>query len=266
MPVDEALDDAAVVLDREREHVRRKRAAYESFRDAVRSVPPSPADLAPTARADGGTAALPGTTATPSPASDGDGCGRVREAFADTVAACADDLDPGAPARALRVELGDEVGVALGTDAPGQFTPELKAAVLSETAQRRSELVATERALDREAESLSSARETLGGVHDRIRSLDETPLSPLGFDALRDRLEALADLRARGERVAEARQTVLAGTTSETATVDVHHRQMVEYLYAGLAATYPVLAAVAATATTLEDCERTVRAHLARRA
>jgi len=266
VPVDHDLDDAVAVLERERGHVRRKREAYDSFREAVRGVAPSTGDVSPTARTDGGAATLAGPAASPSGEPGSDGCERVREAFADTVAASAADLDPAAPVRALRVELGEEVGVALATDAPGQFTPALKAAVLGETANRRSELVATGRALDREADSLSSARDRLDDVRDRMRALDDTPLSGLGFDALRERLDALAALRARCERVADDRQTVLAGTTSETATVDVHHRRMVEYLYDGAPATFPVLAAVGATVGTLAECERVVRAHLTRRA
>lgn len=266
MLVDHDLDDAVAVLEHEREHVHRKRDAYESFRDAVRSVSPSAGGATSSAKPDGGVATLQSSTAPPGPGPGVDGCERVREAFADTVAACAADLDPGSPGRALRVELGEEVGVALDTDAPGQFTPELKAAVLGETAHRRSELVATERALDREAESLETARAELDDVVDRVRALDETPLSALGFDDLRERHRALEALADRCDRIVANRQTVLAGTTSETATVEVHHRRMVGYLCDGLDASYPVLSAVAAVLAALTDCQRTVRAHLVRRA
>lgn len=190
----------------------------------------------------------------------------VREAFVDLVVPVVPDhVEDGSPATVLQDELGPEVAGALAGGGP--LTPPLRAAIQESVAERRRELDATAVVLDREREQLAGARETVTTAVEWLRAADETPLSALVFDALRERHERLAHFRGHCDSLASERQAFLRGTTGRDGC-RVTHEPFFEYLYGETdspSAEYPVLAALAELATVCTDCQRPVRRHLTSR-
>lgn len=243
-----------------REAAADKRAAFDAFLDRVEELPPESASSSTGMAATAGT--LPGGAS-----STGDRCRTVRTAFAETVRphAVADDKGSEALLETIRSELSEPVAVALAPTTEASFTPELKRRVVSVAATRRTEAVALRVALDREADQLERAGESVDDVTAWIADADETSLTELGFEALRDRHGTLADHRARCERLAEERQAFLRGRTNETAEVGVDHRRLVPQVYEALPVDHPVLATVSRLDAVCADCQRAVRKHLVRR-
>jgi hypothetical protein len=218
--VETHVDDARRRVASERERTDEKRTAFERFDEAVRTVDPEtpggsggpggggsgggPSASGRLPGASGGDAAAGGGSASPS----GEGCRAVRRAFAEHVEPYGGDAreSPETVHEAIATEFSREVAVSLASaDGGGWLTPQLKRAIVSETARRRSELTATARALDRERESLAAAGETVTAVVDWLVDNDPTPLSTLGFEALADRHERLAALRDRLDDAAARR-------------------------------------------------------------
>ncbi|CQR50999.1 hypothetical protein BN996_02485 [Haloferax massiliensis] len=270
---DVAGDEAAGVRDalgrveREREQVLAKRRAVERFERRVRKL------AAQSARppADTARATACGTTSTPTPtrrnADAGAGRRRVRELFAETIRAhSVADGDESEPLSVtIREEFGPEVAAALDSDTGGRFTPAVKEAVVSAATDRKRGLDGMRRALDGEERSLRAALAVLDECEDWLTRADETPLSALGFDALRRRHETLADHREACDRLVRERQRRLDGATHQTAAVEVDHRHLAAYLYEDRATDYPVLTAAVRTSGVCADCQRAVRDHLVRR-
>jgi len=190
----------------------------------------------------------------------------VREAFVDLVVPVVPDhVEDGSPATVLRDELGPEVAGALAGEGP--LTPPLRTAIRESVAERRRELDATAVVLDREREQLAGARETVTTAVEWLRAADETPLSALGFDALRERHERLARHRERCDALARERQSFLRGTTGRDGC-RVTHEPFFEYLYGETdspGSDHPVLAVLAEFAAVCADCQRAVRHHLTSR-
>jgi hypothetical protein len=263
MAVDTYIEQASARVRTEREAIEELVDAYGTFIRRVRELQPdgTPASMAGTTTA-GGAIHVSGEASGP------ERCRRVRTAFAETVRphSVADIDEPEPVLETIREEFTDAVAVALAPTTDTAFTPELKGMVLSEARSRRSEAAALQRALGREATELDDVAEAVEDVVTWIVEADETPLSDLGFDALKQRHETLADHRDRCESLARDRQEFLRGTTTDGLETRVSHRSLVAYLYSDFPVDHPVLATVTTLDETCRDCQRAVRTHLVRRA
>ena len=266
------IDAARERVDIERSAAEAKRGGMASFADRVADV----SAVSPPADAPGvaGTGGLARRTR-----ASGGGCEAIRAAFAETVHphAVADgdsdaDADGGTPAGSepvtatMRREFTDSIAVALAPASSVPLSPGLKQGVLTAAEHRRNELAVLCRALDREAESLAAAADTVASVSSWIATADEEPLTDLGFDALKRRHEALATHRERCDAAVADRQSILASTTAVDADAGLRHRDLVGSVYEGLAVDHPALATLARLDDVCRTCQRSVRAHLVRRA
>ncbi|WP_435184657.1 DUF7260 family protein [Halobellus sp. EA9] len=158
------------------------------------------------------------------------------------------------------------VAVALAPTTEASFTPELKQMVLAEAQSRRAEATALQNALEREETHLGEASDAVHDIIAWIVNANETPLTDLGFDALQQRHETLVSHRASCEDVARDRQEFLKEATNNGVDAGVRHRSLIPYQYQDFPVDHPVLATVATLDETCEECQRTVRDHLGRRA
>ncbi|WP_248897134.1 DUF7260 family protein [Haloplanus halobius] len=261
MAVETHVDQARSRVNAERAAVVAKRDAFETFRDRVAGIAPEP-----TPSLSSGISTTAG--AVHGESSTDDRCRTVRTAFAETVRPhSVDDAADAEPLLAtIRAEFTDSIAVALAPTTAPPFSAELKRAIVAETTARQAEIETLDRALERERAQLDDAGTVLWTVTDWIADANETPLSALGFDTLRKRHETLAAHRDRCADLTEQRQAFLRETTTGDAGAEIHHRDLVPYLYGESPVDYPVLT----TATRLDDvcaaCQRTVRDHLVRRA
>jgi hypothetical protein len=237
----------------EREQVRDRRDGLARFRERVAAVEPA-TRREPTARAVAG-----GVTAT---GGGHDTAETVRRAFAETVAP---HTDHDGPLRAVGAELGEQVALALAPTTDLAVTESVRRRLLTAAEGRREEMAATAAALDREVSELAAHGERVDGVVEWLVAADETPLTALEFDALRERHEQLGAHVDTLDAVAEQRQAFLAGTTSADGTVGVDHRSLVASLYEDFPSTYPVLSTVTRLAECCRDARLVVRDHLVRR-
>lgn len=263
MSVETYVDGARTRVDAEREALDAKRAAFERFGRRVRSISADPSPARPTAVATVSGPAQRG-------AATGDARRRdVRQAFDETVRPHSlEDVDDESEPLLVTVgsELSEPIALALAPTTDASFTSKLKRSILGETAARRSEIVALDAALAREADHLSDAAAVVDDVTGWIADADETPLRALGFDALAERHETLEDLRTRCGELARRRQAFLDETTNNGAEAGVSHRQLPPYLYRDFPVDHPVLATAATLDETCRACRRAVRSHLVRRA
>ncbi|WP_135828203.1 DUF7260 family protein [Halorussus halobius] len=267
MAVTTRVHDAIDRVDAEQEHVADELSAFDRFEAGVRDLDPvSPVASAASSRTAGDaglvTGAFQHSVAGP------DRLDRVRDLFAETVRPYSlADVGGSEPlVETIGTELGEEIATAVAPATRGRFTADLKRAILSSVEQRRAELRAMDRALAREAESLDAALDAFESMADWLVEADETPLSALGFEALRERHGVLDDYRARCEAVARERQEVLHATTSYEGAAGLVHRSLAGYLYEDLPTTYPVLSTAVRFDAVCEACQRAVRDHLTRRA
>jgi hypothetical protein len=262
MTVETYVDRARTRIADEQTAVAEKRSAFGAFLDRVADVP--------TTSDPSGAVATAGTAAGRLSRTEADerGCRRVRQAFETTVRPHSTaDVGDGEPLlESVRAELSASVALALAPTTDTPFSPGLKRAVVSEATARRDELAATGRALEREASHLDRAGEPIETVVTWLARADETPLTALGFDALRCRHETLAGHRERLRAVADRRQAFLQGATNQGVEVGIEHRRLVEYLYQGFPVEYPVLSTAVRLQSTCSACQRAVRTHLVRRA
>jgi len=245
---------ARTVVERERSSVAEKREALGAFAGRIESVETVAANRQP----------RQAVTGTVGPTSDAgtDRCGTVRTAFEETVGAAVDDRSG---LEGIREELGEELALALAPTTPAVLTPGVRDRLRSRIHARRAELSVTAVALDREAESLASAGETVDGVTTWLVDTDETPLGEVAFGGLRGRHDRLEAHRRACERVARQRQSHLDGTTSHDGSVGLDHRALAASLYDGFPVEFPALATVARLVGLLEEAKRAVRDHLVRR-
>lgn len=256
--------DALEVAREKRRRVRAKRSAFGEFERALGEVPArSPGCGSGGTGSDGDVPAAMSVRMRGETAGSADRCRQVREAFAATIEPRLDD-PPDSLSAAIEAELGTEVALALDPRTDAGFSPGMKGALLTAVAERQVELSATERALGVEISSLRAAGEEIEAVTGWIADADETPLSKLGFEALRARHEALSAHRERCGDVARDRQAVLDGRSCED-ELALSHRGLVEGLYAAFPAEYPVLVTCVRLIGVCEECQRAVRAHLVRR-
>ncbi|ELZ28463.1 hypothetical protein C474_15184 [Halogeometricum pallidum JCM 14848] len=256
------VDRATARVREERTALEEKSAAYESFVRRVAAVPTEPAPSGPPRATTAAGTKFRAETA------GNDRCRAVREAFAETIRphSVADMDAPESLSTTIRSELTDSVADVLATTTEAAFTPEAKRAVVAEARTQRAGVAVTDRALDREAASLDDAADVVEEVTAWVAEAERTPLSELGFDALRSRHRTLAAHRERCEEAVADRQAFLRESTGRSAAVEVDHRTLARYLYQELPVRYPALSTVARLDGVCESCQRAVRAHLVRRA
>jgi hypothetical protein len=261
MVVETYLEHARARVRAEREAIDAKLDAYATFLRRVGKL------QARTPSSTGGVATA-GTTHLSPDTSGTDHCRTVRTAFAETIRPhSVADIDGSEPLlETMREEFTDAVAVALAPTTEASFTPDLKRMVLAGARSRRSEAAALHTALDREATELENAAATVDDAIDWLAAANETPLTALGFDALRRRHETLTDHRDRCRELARDRQTFLRQTTNQGVEAGIRHRSLMPYLYREFPVDHPVLATVATLEATCRSCQRAVRAHLVRRA
>jgi hypothetical protein len=248
-PVGRARRRVADELERTRE----KQRALDRFESDVRSITATPAGGQGTA-VDGFVATRADRTA---------GHRQVRRAFEEHVRPLSGDAleTPATVHEAIATEFSRDVAVALAT-VDGGLPSRLKQAVLDESARRRDEMALTERALDRERQSLDAACEHLDEIRAWLDDRADVRLATREFETLVAWHDRLDDHRETLDGVAERRQDHLDRTTAAELTVAVSHRTLVEYLYAERSATFPVLDACASLAAACTAAQRGIRTHL----
>lgn len=261
MTVTTLVTQAQKRVERERDAIADLQQGYSRFVSQVRDVSVQTGHPQP----------VPGATSGATPAVSSratDGCKQIRQLFADTIHPHSGvDLDhTESLMETIAEECGREVALLLAPTAGNQFTSDVKRAVLDATSQRQAEIEAFQRALDRETEALETAADDLAAVTDWLVETDETPLTELGFDGLQDRHETLEEHRERCDGVARRRQDLLDRTTASAGQAAVGHHSLVRYLYTDLPVTHPILVTAARLDDLCGSCQRTVRAHLTRRA
>lgn len=260
--VETHVERACARVDSELDALDAKREAFETFINRVADVSTEPV-----------AASAAGVTATGETRFHTDGgtdkpCQTVRTAFAETIGPHSVDDIPGDEhlLATIRNEFTDSIAVALAPTTGASFTEDLKQALLSEADSRRTEVAVLRQTLTREASSLADAKDGVEDVTSWIAQAEETPLTELGFDALRERHRRLASHRERCREIARERQEFLQGTTNRSVEVGIRHQSLPSYLYGEFPVEYPVLSTVARLDDACESCQRAVRDHLVRRA
>jgi len=246
----------------EQEAVGAKLEAFETFVDRVADVPTEP------------TPSLsPGITATAGAqfqtnASTDDQCHTVRTAFNETIRPhSVADMDSSESLLAtIQSEFTDSIAVALAPTTETPFSADLKRMIITEANARQTEIAVFRRALAREETHLEAAAESIDDIVRWITDADETPLTDLGFDPLKQRHETLTDHRDRCETLAQQRQAFLQKTTNKNVEAGIQHRDLVQYLYEDIPVEYPLLTTVVRLDAVCETCQRAIRQHLVRRA
>jgi len=263
MAVNTYIEQARTRARSEQDAIDEKRDAYETFIRRVRKLQP---ERTPSSMATLTTAG--GAIHRSADASGADGCRTVRTAFAETIRphSVADTDETESPLKTIREEFTGAIAVALASTTEASFTPELKQMVLAEAQSRESEAAALREALEREEAHLDEAGAAVDDIIAWIVDTNETPLTDLGFGALQQRHETLGSHRDRCEEVARDRQKFLQRTTNNGVDAGVRHRSLIPYLYRDFPVDHPVLATVATLDEACQECQRTVRDHLVRRA
>jgi len=263
MAVDTYIGQARTRVRSEQEAIDEKQDAYETFICRVRELQTEQTPSSIT-----GLTTAGGATHLSTDASSADSCRTVRTAFAETIQphSVADIDGSESLLETIREEFTGAIAVALAPTTETSFTPELKRMLLAEARCRRSEVTALQKTLEREETHLDDAAETVDDIIAWIVDTNETPLTNLAFDALQQRHETLDGHRDRCEDVGRDRQAFLRRTTNDGADAGVCHRNLMPYLYQDFPVDHPVLATVATLDETCQECQRTVRNHLVRRA
>jgi len=263
MAVDTYIQQAQSHIRAEQEIIDELLGAYEAFIGRIRDLQP---DQTPSSMA--GITTAGGATHFSADASGTDRCRTVRTAFAETIRPhSVADIDAAESLlETVREEFTDAIVVALAPTTDASFTPELKQMVLAEAQSRQSEVTALQKALEHEEAHLDDAGDAVDDIIAWIADANETPLIELGFDVLQQRHETLSDHRNRCEEVVHDRQEFLQGTTNNGVDAGVRHKSLMPYLYQDFPVDHPVLATVAKLDETCQECQRTMRNHLVRRA
>jgi hypothetical protein len=261
MPVPTHVDQARTRVQAEQDLVAEKIDAFDSFIGRVADLSPDPTPSS------AGMVATTGARFHADQVAD-DHCRTVRTAFAETVRphSVADVDGSESLLETMRETLTDTIALALTPATEASFTPELKQMVISKTRARQAEAAALHEALGREGMHLADVGATVDDITAWIVEADETPLTNLDFDALKRRHETLASHRDRCETLVHRRQQFLGETTNNGIDAGVRHERLIPNLYQDLPVNYPVLATVAKLDAICDECQRTVRDHMVRRA
>lgn len=265
MRIDTHIERAEARVETEVEHVSKERRAYEQFRSTVESL----STTAPGSHESGTvtTAGVVPASTLSQRAHGADQCREVRNAFEATVQPYSvADVDHEEPVlETIREELGDTIALVLAPETEHQLTPRIQAALRSKIDDKQRELDAMERGLERETDSLRSARVEVDSIIDWLTEANETSLHQRSFPELEQQHESLETHRRTCESLLSDRQAVLRSTTSQGGEVGLTHRSLVVYLYQDVSVSFPILSTVTQLYEALEECQRTVRAHLIRR-
>jgi len=222
------IDEARAAVAAERTCVTAERDAFEAFDRRVAELATVAASTTPPLLSD--------------PQRSGQSLERVRTAYEETVMSVPHyEAEYGdTVAESLAVEFGEDLAAALvgGT----ALTPDFRDAVRAAASAARREREEFLTVLDREDTSLARAAADFSEALSDLEALDDRPLSDRSFDDLRTLWESVRDVEARIEGIGMRRQETIRGYRKELPGVPT---DLVEYLYADLSATYPVLAAVA---------------------
>lgn len=259
------IDDARDRVAAEQEALDAKITAVETFVDRVEAITPD-STAATQATASQGIATAT-ATGLQTGGSQTEGCANVREAFAETIRPhSVADIEASEPLlETISAELTDSIAVGLAPTANTPLSPGLKRAVISEAESRQTEIEVMCQTLDSEANLLAEAAETVEEITAWIADADETPLSELDFEELRERHERLEGHRERCADLATDRQIFLRETTSEGVETGIRHEHIIPQLYEDFPVEYPVLSTASRLEGLCRDCQRAVRDHLTRR-
>lgn len=262
MAINTYIKQAHTRVQDEQEAVDELLEAYETFICRVRTLQPAQTQP-PTAGITTAGGAIQLSTNTPAT----DRCQTVRTVFAETIRPHSVASIDGTESllETIRAEFTGEIAVALAPTTDVSFSPELKRMLLAEAGARRSEAASLREALGREEAHLDEAATSVDAVITWIANSDETPLTDLGFEALKRRHETLSSHVDCCEEVAHNRQDFLQATTSSGGDTGVPHRNVMPYLYQDFSVDHPVLATAATLTETCQECQRAVRDHLTRR-
>ncbi|SEP02462.1 hypothetical protein SAMN04487948_11120 [Halogranum amylolyticum] len=199
--------------------------------------------------------------------SGSEGCQTVRTAFAETLRPHSiADVDKSEPLlETIRIELSDEIALALAPTTETTFSSTLQQAILTKASQRLTEAEAMQQTLDQEASFLEQATETVDTVSAWLASAGETHIAMLSFPTLQNRHESLESYRTRCDELVRSRQSFLQDTTCQHSVATRQHDTFVSYLYEDLNVTYPVLATIARLDAICRAYQWAVRTHLTRR-
>lgn len=263
MVVDTYIEQARTRARSEQEAIAEMRDAYKAF---IRRVQKQQPEQTPSSAA--GLTTAGGVTHLSADGSCTDGCRSVRRAFVETIRphSVADIDQTESLLETIREEFTDAIAVALAPTTEALFTPNLKQMVLAEAQSRRAEATALRKALEREEAHLDDASDAVDDMVAWIVDANETPLTDLSFDTLQQRHETLASHRDYCKEVARDRQEFLQKTTNNGVDAGVRHKSLMPYLYQDFSVDHPVLATVTTLDETCQECQRTVRDHLVRRA
>lgn len=245
----------------EQEHFSDKIDAFGRFYSEVKEISPASGTTTRVARRITGGGGMVSMTTS----SSGSACDEVLKAFARTIRPYSiKDIDGDESLMTtVSEELGRDIAVSLSSETDMNFTKEVKRAVLSETAGRRSELHAMKDALDREKMSLSSSAEVIEDLQGVLSETEEGLLSD-GFTELRSKYETLSEYTESCERAIEERQDTLHRTTNQGAAAGVRHRDLVEYLYEEFPTEYPALSTLTRLNEVCTERKREVSTHMSR--
>ncbi len=265
------IGDAREALRVERRRTVDEREAFGAFRgrlDAIPTATASPSGSPETA----GSAGFAGPAGGSGPGVDagvrgsaapsGSGLAAVRDAYAETVMSVPhyeaeyDDTYE----RSLAAELGPELAYALTRTAG--YHAGCESALFDAVDAAIEERERLLKRLRVESESLDRAGSRLASVRREIASLDAAvPEGGFGaLDACRARTGVLVE---DCDRIAARRQRVLAEHESEL-RLDDDAPGLPAYLYQGISATHPVLAAVGSVGDRLDDLGRRIERAMAR--
>ena len=256
------FSDLSAAVRAERRRCAGERDSFEAFRSALADVETvRPAEGA--AATGSATPAAVHTVGATGGATN-DGVQRVCEAYRRTVMSVPHyDREYGEPlAENLEQEFGADVATAMAN--ASVLTDNLRDAVDDAAAASRTERAEFVDLLDRERSSLETIASRLDETADRLDALDprERPPADEGFDELRERYEAVRDLRERLDELAAERQRTLA---AHRRTLSDGVPSVTEFLYPDADERFPVLAGVAETGERIDAVENRITGHLARR-
>lgn len=245
--------DAETLLDAELRRLAAERDAFSEFGRRVADI-----EAAETSAAVQTTGGLVTATATVTE----DRLDHVQDAYRETVMDVEHfEEDYGEPlAENLAAEFGD--GLAVAVVDGGQFTPQLKSALVQsaqEASRQRASFIST---LESEADSLSAAASVLEEVDAERESLAEEPMPSRSYERLVADWHRLGQLRERCGSLVSDRQRRLGELS---ASLPPGSGELQEYLYDGLPVSHPVLADAASLSEAVEELRGKVLRSLTRR-
>jgi uncharacterized phage infection (PIP) family protein YhgE len=249
--VTQQIEAAVAALDDERDCLEAEQAAFTQFRKRIAGMDVH-TSATPTATTKVKNAIM-GTSETTASA---DQIEQVRNAYYETVMSVPhyeDDYDQSLDTD-LAEEFGPELANALAT--ADSLTPPLQETVLTASQQATEGRTTLLSALDREADNLQQARDTLESMYTTLTEMNQRPITAWPTNEIISTYERLAEFETQCDELAAERQTELH---SQRVPGPNHtDEELNAYLYKSLPVTYPVLADLAEFDSLLQ----TARQHL----